>query len=139
MAKPKININRGANANKSPAQKKETMMNSKNHVQLVGRLGANPEVKELENGKRVAKFSLAVSESYTKKDGEKVNKVQWHKVVAWGHLAGIAQRLLQKGSLVSIDGKLLSRVYTAKEGQTRSSVEIVANELFIQNPAKQVA
>lgn len=114
-------------------------MNSKNHVQLVGRLGANPEVKELENGKRVAKFSLAVSESYTKKDGEKINKVQWHKVVAWGHLAGIAQRLLQKGSLVSIDGKLLSRVYTAKEGQTRSSVEIVANELFIQNPAKQVA
>lgn len=115
------------------------MINSKNHVQLVGRLGANPEVKELENGKRVAKFSLAVSETYTKQGGEKVNKVQWHTVVAWGHLAGVAQSMLQKGTLVTIDGKLLSRVYTGKEGQKRSSVEIVANDLFVQSPAKQVA
>ncbi|MCU0360157.1 MAG: single-stranded DNA-binding protein [Bacteroidia bacterium] len=107
------------------------MMNIKNHVQLVGRLGANPEVKVLESGKKLARFQLAVNESYTKASGEKVNKVQWHSVIAWGHLAGIAEKLLQKGTQVTIDGKLLNQVFTNKAGEKRSATEIVASELFV--------
>lgn len=107
------------------------MTNIKNHVQLVGRLGANPEVKVLDNGKKLARFQLAVNQSYTKKDGEKVNNVQWHSVIAWGHLAGIAERILQKGTQVTIDGKLLNRLFTNKEGVKKNSTEIVANELFV--------
>ncbi len=107
------------------------MMNIKNHVQLVGRLGANPEVKVLESGKKLARFQLAVNESYTKGSGEKVSKVQWHSVIAWGHLAGIAERILQKGTQVTIDGKLLNQVFTNKAGEKRSATEIVASELFV--------
>ncbi|HQQ94580.1 MAG TPA: single-stranded DNA-binding protein [Bacteroidia bacterium] len=115
------------------------MMNIKNHVQLVGRLGANPEVKELEGGKKVASFQLAVNESYTRQNGEKVSKVQWHRVIAWGHLAGIAERILQKGTQVTIDGKLQNREYTSKQGDKRSSTEIVANELFVISKSEKAA
>ena len=106
-------------------------MNIKNHVQLVGRLGANPDVKVLENGSKLARFSIAVSESYTTKQGEKVTDVQWHSILAWGNLAGIAEKILHKGTQVTIDGKLLTRSYINKEGIKRSSTEIVANELLV--------
>ncbi len=107
------------------------MTNIKNHVQLVGRLGANPEVKMLDNGNKLARFSIAVTESYTTKKGEKVNDVQWHSIVAWGSMAGIAEKILQKGTQVTVDGKLFNRSFTNKEGVKRSSTEIVANELFV--------
>lgn len=107
------------------------MMNIKNHVQLIGRLGANPEVKVLESGKKLTRFQLAVNESYTKASGEKINKVQWHSIIAWGHLAGIAERLLQKGTQVTIDGKLVNREFTNKDGAKRQATEIVASELFV--------
>ena len=106
-------------------------MNMKNHVQLIGRLGAKPEVKILENGSKLARFSVAVTETYTTKTGEKVNDVQWHSIIAWNNLANIAERLLQKGTQVTIDGKLLKRVYTNKDGLKLSVTEIVANELFV--------
>jgi single-strand DNA-binding protein len=112
-------------------------MKIKNHVQLVGRLGANPEVKVLENGNKLARFSVAVTETYTTKAGEKVTDVQWHSIIAWGNLAGIAERILQKGTQVTIDGKLFNRSYTNKEGIKRTLTEIVANELFVFH--KQVA
>ncbi len=108
-------------------------MNIKNHVQLVGRLGANPEVKVLENGNKLARFTIAVSETRKTKTGEKVTDVQWHPVVAWGNLAGIAERILQKGTQVTIDGKLFVRSYVNKEGQKRNNTEIVANELFVMH------
>src|SRR3954464_10954239 len=101
-------------------------MKIKNHVQLVGRLGANPEVKVLENGNKLARFSVAVTETYTTKAGEKVTDVQWHSIIAWGNLAGIAERILQKGTQVTIDGKLFNRSYTNKEGIKRTLTEIVA-------------
>lgn len=106
-------------------------MNIKNHVQLIGRLGANPEVKILENGSKLARFNIAVTETYTTKKGEKVNNVQWHSIVAWGNLAGIAERILQKGVQVTVDGKLFNRSYTNREGTKLSSTEIIANELFV--------
>ena len=106
-------------------------MKIKNHVQLVGRLGANPEVKVLENGTKLAKFNLAVTETYVTKTGDKVSDVQWHAIVAWGSLATIAERILQKGTQVTVDGKLFNRSYTSKDGIKRSSTEIVAHELFV--------
>lgn len=106
-------------------------MNIKNHVQLVGRLGANPEVKILDNGSKLARFAIAVTETYTTKKGEKVSDVQWHSIVAWGNLAGIAEKILQKGTQVTVDGKLFNRSYTNKEGVKRTTTEIVANELLV--------
>ena len=107
------------------------MNNMKNHVQLIGRLGANPDVKVLDNGNKLARFSLAVSETYTTKKGEKVTDVQWHSVVAWGNLAGIAEKILQKGTQVTVDGKLFNRSFTNKDGAKRLSTEIVARELLV--------
>lgn len=106
-------------------------MNIKNHVQLIGRLGANPEVKILDNGTKLARFTVAVTETYTTKKGEKVNDVQWHSIVAWGSLANVAERLLFKGTQVTIDGKLFNRSFQGKDGQKRNITEIVANELFV--------
>lgn len=107
------------------------MKNLKNQVQLIGRLGANPEVKVLDNGNKLARFSLAVSETYTTKAGDKVTDVQWYPVVAWGNLATIAEKILQKGTPVTVDGKLFNRSYTTKEGVKRSITEIIANELLV--------
>lgn len=109
------------------------MMNIKNHVQLVGRLGADPEIKILDNGSRLARFSIAVTESYTNKKGEKVSDVQWHPVVAWNNLASIAEKILSKGTQVTVDGKLLRKSYTGRDGVKRTTTEIVANELFVSS------
>lgn len=114
-------------------------MNIKNHVQLVGRLGANPEVKLLDNGNKLARFNIAVTETYTNKQGEKVKDIQWHAVVAWGKLADIATRILSKGAQVTVDGKLFKRSYVTKEGVKRSNTEIVANELFVFSRPVQAA
>lgn len=107
------------------------MTNIKNHVQLVGRLGANPEVKILNNGSKLARFSIAVSETYTNKKGEKVTDVQWHAIMAWGNLAAIAERILFKGTQVTVDGKLHRQSFTDKQGQKRVSTEVVASELMV--------
>ncbi len=103
----------------------------KNRVQLIGNLGATPEVKSLENGNKVARFSVATSENYLNKKGEKITATQWHNVVAWGNLAGIAEKLLQKGNEVVIDGKLSSRSYTAKDGSKKYVTEVVASGLLL--------
>jgi single-strand DNA-binding protein len=109
-------------------------MKIRNHVQLIGRLGADPEVKVFENGNKLARFNIAVSESYTTREGEKVTDVQWHAVVAWGNLAGIAERILQKGTQVAVDGRLVKRNYVNKDGAKRSASEIVASELLVTRP-----
>ena len=114
-------------------------MNIKNHVQLVGHLGANPEIKVLENGTKLARFAVAINETYNTKKGEKVTNTQWHNIIAWGNLADIAGRILQKGSHVTIDGKLVSRNYSDKEGHKRTSTEIVANELMVLNHINKAA
>lgn len=103
----------------------------KNKVQLIGNLGSAPEVKDLDNGNKIARFSLATSEYYVNKKGEKVNETQWHNIVIWGKLADIAGRYLQKGSQVVIEGKLSNRNYTDKEGAKKYFTEIVANEMLM--------
>lgn len=108
------------------------MKNIKNNVQLSGRLGANPEVKILENGNKLARFSIAVTETYAARNGQKVKDVQWHPIVAWGNLASLAEQLLYKGTQVTVDGKLFRRSFVGKDGLKRKSTEVVAQELFVQ-------
>ncbi|WKN46187.1 single-stranded DNA-binding protein [Tunicatimonas pelagia] len=103
----------------------------KNHVQLIGNLGQDPEIKELESGKKLAKFSIATTESYKNKNGEIVNDTQWHSIVAWDSLAGIAEKYLHKGKQVALAGKLTHRNYEDKDGIKRYVTEIVANDLLM--------
>ena len=103
----------------------------RNKVQLIGNLGQNPEVKELNGGKKVAKFSLATNETYRNKAGEKVTDTQWHNLVAWGKTADIIAQYLKKGSEVAVEGKLLNRNYTDKEGVKRYVTEIQVNDLLM--------
>jgi single-strand DNA-binding protein len=115
------------------------MMNIKNNVQVIGHLGASPEIKTLENGTKLARFAVAINETYTNKKGEKVTNTQWHNVIAWGKLANIAESILQKGTHVTVDGKLSNNHYTDKAGNKRSSTNIVANEFFVINNINKAA
>lgn len=103
----------------------------KNRVQLIGHLGMDPEVKAIENGNKLARLRLATNETYQNAKGEKVTETQWHNVVAWGKTAEIAEKLLTKGAELAIEGKLVSRSYTDKDGQKRYVTEVVANELLL--------
>ena len=108
-----------------------------NQVQLIGRLGVNPEVKQLESGRMLAKLQLATNSFYTNSKGEKVEDTQWHKVVMWGNTAKIAEKYLQKGSEVAVQGKLTNRSYEDKEGKTRFITEVVANEILMLSKASR--
>ncbi len=88
----------------------------KNKVQLIGHLGNAPEVKTTENGKKLARFSVATNENYRNVTGEKVTGTTWHNLVAWGKVADIAEKYLTKGKEIAIEGKLISRSYTDKDG-----------------------
>lgn len=103
----------------------------RNKVQLIGNLGNAPEIKTLETGKKLATFSIATSESYRNAKGEKVTETQWHRVVAWGKLAEIAEKYFDKGKEVAIEGKLVSRSYQDKEGQKKYITEVQAGEMLM--------
>ncbi len=98
-----------------------------NRVTLIGRLGKDPEVRRLESGAAVAKFSLATSESYKDKEGNKVETTEWHNIVVWRTQAEIAEKFLKKGMLVYVEGKLTYREYTDKDNVKKYFTEIVAN------------
>jgi single-strand DNA-binding protein len=98
-----------------------------NRVTLIGRLGKDPEVRRLETGAAVAKFSLATSESYKDKDGNKQETTEWHNVVMWRTQAEIAEKYLKKGMLVYVEGKLTYREYTDKDNVKKYFTEIVAS------------
>ncbi len=107
-------------------------MNSlKNKVQLIGNLGNDPEIITMDNGNKLAKFSIATNETYKNAQGEKVTDTQWHNVVAWGKTAEIAENYLIKGKEVAIEGKLTSRSYENKEGEKRYITEVRCNELLM--------
>jgi single-strand DNA-binding protein len=104
-------------------------MSGVNKVILVGRLGKEPEVRNLDNGTAVANFTIATSESYKDKTtGEKKEITEWHNIVLWRGLAEIAQKYVHKGDLVYIEGKLRTRSWE-KEGVTRYTTEIVADNM----------
>jgi single-strand DNA-binding protein len=100
---------------------------SVNKVILVGRLGRDPETRYTGGGQAVANFSLATDESYKDRNGERQKRTEWHKIVVWGKQAEIAQQYLKKGSLIFVEGRIQSREWQDKEGQKRTSFEIVAN------------
>ncbi|MCF2875982.1 MULTISPECIES: single-stranded DNA-binding protein [unclassified Tenacibaculum] len=103
----------------------------KNRVQLIGNLGNDPEIINLDNGKKIAKFSLATNETYKNSEGEKVTDTEWHYIVAWNKIAEIIEQYLQKGSEVMIEGKLTSRSFEDKEGVKRYVTEVICNELLM--------
>jgi single-strand DNA-binding protein len=103
----------------------------RNKVQLIGNLGNNPEVKALESGRKLAKFSLATSETYKTKAGDKVKETQWYNLVVFGKIASVAEKYLKKGSRVAIEGKLTNRNYTDKNGVIRFVTEVQVNELLM--------
>ncbi|HZX58761.1 MAG TPA: single-stranded DNA-binding protein [Mucilaginibacter sp.] len=107
------------------------MNQMRNKVQLIGHLGQAPEIKTIADGKKVAHLSVATNENYKNAKGEKVTETQWHTVTAWGKLAEIAEKYLVKGIEVAIEGKLINRNYTDKQGVKRYVTEIQANELLI--------
>jgi len=106
-------------------------MSGVNKVILVGHLGKDPEIRHLEGNTSVATFTLATTESYTNKQGQKVDQTEWHNIVAWRGLADIAAKYLQKGKQVYIEGKIRSRSYDDKDGIKRYVTEIVADNITL--------
>ena len=106
------------------------MAGSVNKVILIGNLGKDPEVRHLENGTAVASFSIATSESYKDKNsGERITNTDWHNIVIWRGLAEVAEKYLHKGDKVYIEGKLKTRTWQDKEGATRYTTEVVADNM----------
>ena len=103
----------------------------KNHVQLIGRLGNAPEIKNFENGKKLANISLATNESYKNAEGKKVEDTQWHRLVGWGKIAEIAEKYTTKGSEIGVSGKLVYRTYEDKNGEKKTITEVQVNELLL--------
>jgi single-strand DNA-binding protein len=99
-------------------------------VQLIGRLGKDPEVKEF-GDKKKASFSIATSDSYKNQKGEKVEDTQWHNVVVWGKLADVVEKYLKKGQEVCVEGRLVHRDYETDKGEKRYITEINVNDLMM--------
>ena len=102
----------------------------KNNVQLIGHLGREVELKDLENGNKVAKASLATNDYYTNNKGDRVEETQWHNLVAWGKTADWMHQLLAKGSEVLIQGKLVHRNYETKKGEKKYVTEVVVRDFL---------
>ncbi len=104
-------------------------MASINKAILIGNLGADPELRYTTGGQAVASFSIATTERYKSKDGEKQEKTEWHNIVCWARLAEIANEYLKKGNPVYIEGRIQTRSYDDKDGIKRYRTEIVAQQL----------
>lgn len=107
------------------------MSTLRNKVQLIGHLGDDPKVTELDGGKKVANVSIATNESYKDADGKKVTDTQWHNLVAWGRTADIFEKYTKKGSEIAIEGKLTSRSYENKDGDKRNVTEVKVDEVLL--------
>ena len=103
----------------------------KNSVQLIGNVGQEPEIKNLEGGKKLANINIATNEVYYRENGDKVEQTQWHRVTAWGKTAEIIEKYVTKGKEVAIEGKLSHRSYDDKNGEKRYITEVVANDLLL--------
>jgi len=107
------------------------MRSLRNSVQLIGNLGMDPEVKEVSNGNKMARFSLATSETYHKANGEKVTDTQWHNLIIWGKLADVAEKYLKKGKQIAVEGKLETNSYDDKEGKRKFFTQVNVNDLVM--------
>jgi len=107
------------------------MNNLRNSVRLIGHLGRDPEIKDLEEGKKLTRINLATTEVYKNKEGEKVQNTQWHQLIGWGKTAELMSTLLKKGKQVAVDGKLVYRTYEDKNGVKRTISEVVVSEFVL--------
>jgi len=103
----------------------------RNSVQLIGRLGQDPEIISFEDGNKMAKFSLATDDSYKDKEGNKVERAQWHNIIVRGGLVKVVEEYVVKGKEIAIEGKLTNRSYDTQEGEKRYVTEILVNELLM--------
>ena len=102
-----------------------------NKVMVIGHLGKDPEMRYTPSGRPVTTFSMAVSRSWNTADGERRSETEWFNIVSWGNLAEICKQYLHKGQQVYIEGRLQTRRWEDKEGQKRTNVEVVANEMMM--------
>lgn len=107
------------------------MNNLRNSVQLIGRLGKDPEIRTSEKGRQRATFTIATTDNYKNQKGEKVEDTQWHNIVIWGKLADVAGKYLKKGNEVAIQGKLIHRAYESTGGEKRYITEISVNDMVM--------
>ncbi|MBN2613147.1 MAG: single-stranded DNA-binding protein [Bacteroidales bacterium] len=107
------------------------MNNLRNSVNLIGNLGMDPEIKQLDNGRKLARFTLATTETFKNAEGKQIKETQWHQLVAWGGSATIAEKYLKKGREVAVNGRLTHRSYEDKQGSTRYITEIVVNDIVL--------
>ena len=114
-------------------------MSSLNKVLLIGNVGKAPEIKGQEGANKVAIITLATSERYTDRSGEKKEETEWHTVVAYGRLADVTERFIKKGSLLFIDGKIRTRKWTDRDGGTRYSTEVLASNIQMLNKIEEAA
>jgi single-strand DNA-binding protein len=105
------------------------MTSLRNSVRLIGRLGKQPEVRTFDSGNKMATFSLATTEKYNNAKGERVEETQWHNIVAWGKKAELAEKYLNKGEEVALEGKIITRSYD-KNGEKRYITEVVVNDML---------
>ncbi len=103
----------------------------KNKVQLIGNLGSDPEIINLESGKTLAKFTMATNENFKNSGGEKQTDTQWHNIVAWGKTAEIIEKYVHKGKEIALEGKLTHRRYEDKDGNERYKTEVVCSEILM--------
>jgi single-strand DNA-binding protein len=107
------------------------MKTLRNSVQLIGRLGKDPEIRTFEKGTKLATFSIATTDSYKNQKGEKVEDTQWHNIVIWGKLAELAGKYLKKGNEVVIEGKLIHKAYETAAGEKKYFTEINVNDFVL--------
>ncbi|HLV15302.1 MAG TPA: single-stranded DNA-binding protein [Xanthomarina sp.] len=103
----------------------------RNKVQLIGRLGQDPEIINFEDGSKMAKFSMATDDSYKDKNGQKVERAYWHNVVVKGGLVKVVEEYITKGKEIAVEGKLVNRAWEDKEGNKRYITEVLCNELLM--------
>lgn len=107
------------------------MSTLKNKVQLIGNVGNEPEITNLESGKKVARLSLATNENYKNSQGEKQTDTNWHTVIAWGKTADIVEKYVTKGKEIAVAGKLSTRRYEDKSGNKRYVTEVVISDILL--------
>lgn len=113
------------------------MSSIRNRVLLIGNLGQDPEIKELDSGRKMAKFSIATNEVFRNQAGDLITETQWHRLIAWGRTAEVAEQYLTKGSEIAIDGKIQTRNYEDASGEKRYTTEVVVSELMMTGPKKK--
>lgn len=103
----------------------------RNTVQLIGRLGQDPEIVNFSDGNKMAKFSIATDDSYKDKDGKKVERAYWHNIIVRGGLVDVVEKYVAKGKEIAIEGKLTNRTWEDKDGKKHYTTEIFCNELLM--------